>query len=260
MVNSSPGSSEGPTPLTRAAAMVSVPVSSPSVALVAAAASAMVASLYAALIYAPSDSYQGDVQRLFYLHVPAALTMYVAITMVFLASILYLQRRESRWDEVGAAAAEVGTLFGTIVLITGPIWARPIWGTWWTWDARLTSFFILWLIFVAYLMLRAYGGSPEQVARYCAVLAIIGFLDLPIIHFSVQWWRTLHPQPVLMTEQGLGANLPGSMLIAFAVGLVSTLLLFCVLFLLRLRIERMSRRLLTLRRLLEGARREGSHE
>jgi heme exporter protein C len=223
----------------------------PSPGLTAIAAVAVVVSLYAALLYAPTDSFQGNIQRMFYIHVPAALTMYVAVTLIFFASILYLQKRDERWDEVGAAAAEVGALFGTVVMITGPLWARPVWGTWWTWDARLTSTFILWLIFIAYLMLRAYGGSPEQVARFCAVLGIIGFLDLPIIHFSVMWWRTLHPQPVIMTEEGLGANLPGSMLAAWALGLVAALLLFTVLFRYRLRVERISRQLLAMRRSLD---------
>ncbi len=223
----------------------------PAPALIALAAVAMVVSLYAALLYAPTDSFQGNIQRMFYIHVPAALTMYVAVTLIFFASILYLQKRDERWDEVGAAAAEVGTLFGTVVMITGPLWARPVWGTWWTWDARLTSTFILWLIFIAYLMLRAYGGPPEQVARFCAVLGIFGFLDLPIIHFSVMWWRTLHPQPVIMTEEGLGANLPGSMLATVALGLVAALLLFAVLFRYRLRVERLSRRLMAMRRSLD---------
>lgn len=228
------------------------PVSTaPSLGLTAIAAVAMVVSLYAALLYAPTDSFQGNVQRMFYIHVPAAITMYVAVTLIFFASILYLQKRDERWDEVGAAAAEVGALFGTVVLITGPLWAKPIWGTWWTWDARLTSTFILWLIFIAYLMLRAYGGSPEQVARFCAVLGIIGFLDLPIIHFSVTWWRTLHPQPVIMTEEGLGANLPGSMLASWALGMVAALLLFAVLFRYRLRVERISRQLMAMRRSLD---------
>jgi heme exporter protein C len=109
----------------------------------------------------------------------------------------------------------------------------------------------LWLIFIAYLMLRAYGGSPEQVARYCAVLGIIGFLDLPIIHFSVIWWRTLHPQPVIMTEEGIGANLPGSMLATVALGLVAAFLLFAVLFRYRLRLERISRQVMAMRRSMD---------
>lgn len=214
----------------------------------------MFVALWGALIYAPAEQFQGDVQRLMYLHVPAALTMYLAATLVFLGSVLYLWKRDARWDEVGAAAGEVGTVFGTVVLLTGPMWARPVWGTWWTWDARLTTFFVLWLLFVAYVMLRVYGGPPEQVARYCAVLGIIAFIDLPITHYSVRWWRTLHPDPVIMTEAGLGSNLPSSMMAAFGLGLGAFLLLFATLFLLRLRLERQERRLRALHHAVDEAR------
>jgi heme exporter protein C len=228
------------------------PAAVPSVVLVAFAAASMVASLWAALLYAPTERVQGDVQRIFYVHVPAALTMYLAITLLFIVSLLYLQSRQARWDEVAAAAAEAGLVFGTIVLLTGPMWAKPIWGGWWTWDARLTSFFILWLIFVAYVMLRAYGGPPEQVARFCAVLAILGFIGMPITHYSVEWWRTMHPEPIVMTEGGLGAGLPDRMLAALAVGQVAALALFATLFSLRLRLERQTRRVDELRRRIDN--------
>ncbi|HEX9700994.1 MAG TPA: cytochrome c biogenesis protein CcsA [Acidobacteriota bacterium] len=227
------------------------PAAVPSAVLVAFAAASMVAALWAALLYAPTET-QGDVQRIFYVHVPAALTMYLAITLLFIASLLYLQSRQARWDEVGAAAAEAGLVFGTIVLTTGPVWAKPVWGTWWTWDARLTSFFILWLIFVAYVMLRAYGGPPEQVARFCAVLAVLGFIGMPITHYSVEWWRTMHPEPIVMTEGGLGAGLPDRMLAALAVGQVAALALFATLFSLRLRLERQTRRVDELRRHIDN--------
>ena len=213
----------------------------------------MVTTLYAALIWAPAGRVQGDVQRILYLHVPSAVGTYAAYTLVFIASLMYLIRRDDRWDEVAAAAAEIGTVFVSIVLATGMLWARPIWGTWWTWDARLTSTFVLWLIFVGYLMLRAYGGAPDQVARYCAVVGIIGFLDLPIIHYSVTWWRTLHPEPVIMTQGGLGASLPTSMLSVYAIGSTAVLLLLAVLFTLRLRIERMTRRVDELRRAVDNS-------
>jgi len=213
----------------------------PVTSLVPVAAVAMIIGLWAALQYAPTERVQGNVQRIFYFHVPAALTMYLAYGLVFLASIMYLWRRQERWDEVAAAAAEVGTLFATIVLITGPIWAKPIWGAWWVWDGRLTSTLVLWLIFVAYLMLRTYGGSAEQVARYCAVLGIIGFLDIPIVHYSVTWWRTLHPQPVIMTEGSAGGGVESTMLLALAICLVATFLLFGILLTLRLRLERANR-------------------
>lgn len=228
--------------------------SSPSPLLTAVAAAGMIGSLYGSFLYAPTDAFQGDVQRLFYLHVPAALTMYVAITLVFVASLLYLQTRDARWDEVAAAGGEVGLMFGTVVMITGPMWARPIWGAWWVWqDARLVSFFVVWLIFIAYVMLRSYGGSPEQVARFCAVLAILAFVGMPITHYSVRWFRTMHPEPVVMTEGGVGAGLVNApeMLTTFAVGLLAALLLFAVIFTLRLRIERQSRRVLEMRRHLD---------
>lgn len=226
----------------------------PSTGLIGIAVLCMLASLYAAFLYAPTDSFQGDAQRLFYLHVPAALTMYLAILVVFVASVLYLQSRDARWDEVAAAAAEIGLLFGTIVMITGPMWAKPVWGTWWEWqDARLVTFFILWLIFVAYVMLRSYGGAPEQVARFCAVLGILAFIGMPITHYSVRWFRTLHPEPVVMTEGGLAGGLVNApeMLHAFVIGLVAAFLLFANLFALRLRLERQGRRVQEMRRRLD---------
>jgi len=227
----------------------------PNTGLVGVGTLAMFVALWGALIYAPSERVQGDVQRLMYLHVPAALTMYLAVALVFLGSVFYLWRRDSRWDEVGAAAAEVGTVFGTVVLITGPMWARPVWGAWWTWDARLTTFFILWLLFVAYVMLRVYGGPPDQVARYCAVLGIIAFIDVPITHYSVKWWRTMHPE-VMKTEGGFGSNLDSRMLAAFGLSMGAFVLLFAMLFLLRLRLERQERRVRTLRQIVDESRGE----
>lgn len=218
------------------------PTADASRVLVPTAAVAMLAALWAALFYAPTERVMGAVQRIFYFHVPAALMMYVAYGLVFLASLMYLWKRQERWDELAAAAAEVGTVFATIVLITGPIWGKPVWGTWWVWDGRLTSTLVLWLIFAAYLMLRSYGGDGQQVARYCAVLGIIGFVDLPIIHYSVTWWRTLHPDAVIMTEGSIGQGLEASMLITVALGLVATALLFALMLTLRLRLERLQRR------------------
>ena len=202
-----------------------------------------VAALYGALVHAPTVRIEGDVQRLMYVHVPAALVMYCAYTLVFVASLAYLYQRQARWDEVAAAAAEVGTVFATIMLLTGPIWARPVWGVWWVWDARLTSSLILWLIFVAYLMLRAQGGPDQQVARYCAVLGIIGFLDIPIIHYSVTWWRTLHPEPKIMTEGSIGLGVEPTMLAVLAISLAAAVTVFANLFTVRLQLERIARKL-----------------
>lgn len=210
--------------------------------LVALGATASIAALWATLFYAPTERIMGHVQRIFYYHVPAALTMYLAYGLVFLASGMYLWKRQERWDELAAAAAEVGTVFATIVLITGPIWGKPVWGVWWVWDGRLTSTLVLWLIFVAYLMLRSYGGGGEQVARFCAVLGIIGFVDIPIIHYSVTWWRTLHPEAVIMTPGSIGQGVDPAMLYTMTISMVFAVLLFSLLLTVRLRLERMGRR------------------
>ncbi len=217
-----------------------------SLAIVAFVVSA--AALGFTFLYAPTERIEGDIQRMLYLHVPAAFTMYVSYAIVFFASVMYLFRRESRWDELAASSAEVGTVFATMMIITGPIWAKPVWGTYWMWDARLTSAFVLWLIFIGYLMLRSYGGHAEQVARYCAVLAIIGFADIPIIHYSVRWWRTLHPDAKILTEGSPGQGLQVSMLITFAVAFAAAFVTFAVLLQLRLRLERQQRRLDALQR------------
>jgi len=148
--------------------------------------------LYLALVWAPPDAYQGQVQRIMYLHVPSIFTAYLAFAVVFLCSILYLWRGALRWDEIAHASAELGVLFTGVTLITGAIWGKPTWGVWWTWDARLTATAILFLIYVGYLMLRAFVEDRTRGARYAAVLGILGFLDIPIIHLSVEWWRTLH--------------------------------------------------------------------
>jgi heme exporter protein C len=213
------------------------------------AAIGWVAALGAIFLYAPTERTEGIIQRMMYLHVPAAFTMYIAYALVFFASVMYLLRRESRWDELAASAAEVGTVYATMMITTGPIWAKPVWGTYWTWDGRLTSAFILWLVYIGYLMLRAYGGHAEQVARYCAVLAIIGFADIPIIHYSVRWWRTMHPDAKILTEGSAGRGLDTSMLITFAIAFAATMLSFALLLRLRLRLERQGRRLAVLNEL-----------
>lgn len=166
----------------------------------------VLAALYMVFVYVPTDSYQGVVQRIFYFHVPAAFVTFAAIGVVALGSAMFLWKGGEAWDRLAHSAAEVGLLFCTIVLTTGPIWARPIWGTWWTWDARLTTTLLLWLIYVGYLMLRSFAATNEMGARYAAILGIVGAFDVPIINRSVYWWRTIHPA-VLVTRQG-GSGLP----------------------------------------------------
>jgi len=168
----------------------------------------MAAAIYMVFVYVPTDKVQGIVQRIFYFHVPLAIMTFVAFTAVALASAVFLWRGSRAWDRVAHSSAEVGMLFCTLVLITGPIWAKPIWGTWWTWDARLTSTLILWLIYAAYLMLRSSAGAREQGARYAAILGIVGAVDIPIINRSVYWWRTIHPAVLVTREGGSGLTDP----------------------------------------------------
>lgn len=195
---------------------------------------AMLAMLAMTFLYAPTERTQGPAQRIFYPHFGAALTMYVAYFLTFVGSIAYLVRRSPRWDMLAFAAAEVGLLFTTIVLLSGSIWGKTIWGTWWAWDARLTSTLILWFIYAGYLMLRAYGDQTARTARGAAVVGIIGFLDVPIINQSVRWWRTLHPAPIV---ERVNPALPVSMQQTMVVALIAFLLLFTYLLLQRLRLE-----------------------
>jgi heme exporter protein C len=157
-------------------------------------------------LYAPQEVTMGEVQRIFYVHVPSAWTAFVAYFLVFLGSVGYLWKRSRRADDLAHAAGEVGLVFCSGVLVTGPLWAKPVWGIWWTWDARLTLTFVLWLLFVSYLMLRSYVSSPGRVATLAAVVGIIGFVDVPIDYMAIRWWRTQHPQPVMAGGEGSGID------------------------------------------------------
>jgi heme exporter protein C len=192
-------------------------------------------ALYMTFLYAPTDSVQGPVQRVFYLHLPMAWIAYLAFFVVFVASIAYLVKRNRRWDQLARSSAEVGLVFTTLVLITGSIWGRPIWGTFWEWDARLTTTLILWFIYLGYFMVRAYIPDQERAMRYASVIGIIGFIDVPIIHMSVRWWRTLHPEPVV-TQSG-GPAMPDSMLYTLAVSLVAFTIFYVALVYHKLLIE-----------------------
>lgn len=193
-------------------------------------------TIWAALIYAPTDVLTNDNQRIFYVHVPMAWLAYLAFFIVFIASIMYLWRKDERWDLLARASAEVGVVFTTLVLITGSLWGRPIWGTWWVWDARLTTTLILWFVYVGYLLLRSYTGRTASGARAAAVLGILGLLDVPIVHMSVTWWNTLHPQPVVLTGTGK-ANLPAEMVTALMIAMVTFTLLFAFLVLQAYRLQ-----------------------
>jgi heme exporter protein C len=193
-------------------------------------------STYQGLVAAPTEATMGDVQRIFYYHVPSAWVAGVCFFVNFLASIAYVLKRGSNADALAAASAEVGVVFATIVLITGPIWARPVWGIWWTWDARLTTTLVLWLIYVSYLILRRFaaGGQTQMLA---AVLGIFGFVDVPIVYFSIRWFRTQHPSPVMGGGQDSGLAPP--ILHAFLWNLLAFTLVGIVLVAMRYRLQKM---------------------
>ena len=151
-----------------------------------------------ALAFTPVELHQGPAQKIFYVHVPAAWSTMLAMGLVGLASILFLLVRDARYDRFAAASAEVGTVFACVMLTTGPLWAKPVWGTWWTWDARLTLTLMLFFIFIGYQLLRGAVTDPALRARYAAVVGICGLVLLPFIHLSVYLFRTLHPQPIVL--------------------------------------------------------------
>jgi heme exporter protein C len=162
---------------------------------------------YGALVKAPTEKTMGLIQRIFYFHVSSAWTGFIAFFLVFIGSMAYLRTRLLKWDWLSVASAEVGVAFFTVVLVTGPIWAKPVWGIWWTWDARLTSSFLLWVLFVSYLLLRTLVDEPERRAVVAAVFGIFATMDIPLVYFSIWWFRTQHPQPVM----GKGGSLDPTM-------------------------------------------------
>lgn len=193
----------------------------------------MVAALYMAFLYVPNEATQGIVQRIFYFHVPCAWVAFAGFGLVAIAGALYLWLGDQIWDDLGQAAAETGMVFCTLVLITGSIWAKPIWGVWWTWDSRLTTTLLLWLMYGGYLMLRAAADETPQSARVAAVLGIIAALDVPVVIVSVRLWRTIHPA-VLVTRQG-GHGLEDPRMVAtLLVAMAAFTALFAWLLILRL--------------------------
>jgi heme exporter protein C len=209
--------------------------------------------LYWALIQAPRDALQGDVQRIMYLHLPSILTAYLSFFLVFIGSCLYLWKREKRDDNLAHSAAELGVLFTALTIVEGSIWGKPTWGVWWTWDARLTLTAILLLIYSGYLMLRSLIDDEDRAALSAAILGIIGFLDIPLIHMSVYWWRTLHQPPSILRPDKLPwENVHPAMLTALAINFVGFLLLYFYLLSLRLRLGEV-RSEIKARRLDQGA-------
>ncbi|MQC17493.1 MAG: hypothetical protein DWG80_00270 [Chloroflexi bacterium] len=184
---------------------------------------AMMAMIVGALVAAPREIIEGEVQRLMYLHVPSAVIMYLAFGVTAFASGVFLWKRDIRWDALARASAIVGVFLCGMALATGAIWGKPTWGVYWSWDARLTSTLVLFLIYSAYLLARSVAGPlDEQAARFAAIFAIIGIADIPIIQMSVRWWRTLHPQPIVFQPD---PALPGEMLLVLLIGFIAILAL-----------------------------------
>ena len=161
---------------------------------------------YAALFVAPDEKTMHAVQRIFYFHLPSWIAMFSALCVVFYANVAYLVTKNRKFDALGVAGVEVGVMCCTIGLITGPLWARPVWGIWWTWDARLTTTFILWILYISYLLLRGLLEDPEKKATLSAIFGIFAFLDVPLVYLSNRLWRTQHPQPVIAGGNGSGLD------------------------------------------------------
>jgi len=158
---------------------------------------------YASFYIAPTEATMGLVQRIFYLHAPSGMVSLTAFLISCIGSVAYIFTRKPRWDWLAVSSAEVGVAFCTVVLLTGPIWAKPAWGQWWAWDARLTSTLVLWLLYVAFLILRTMIDDADRRALVSAFFGVFTFLDVPLVYGSIWWWRTQHPQPVVFTSAGL---------------------------------------------------------
>ena len=184
----------------------------------------LVAGLVMGFAIAPREATQGNVQRIMYLHVPSVWVAYLAFAVVLVASIVYLVRRAESADRLAHASAEVGVLFTGLTIATGSIWGKPTWGTWWTWDARLTTVSILFVMYLGYLLLRGMIEDRERGARFAAVLGIVAAFNIPLVHFSVYWWRTLH-QPPSLVKPGPG-TMPGIIVTALLVNFAAFTLLY----------------------------------
>ncbi len=192
----------------------------------------MVAALYLVFVYVPTEKEMGIVQRIFYLMVPVGWLALLSFLIIFIGSILYLRKRESKWDILASSSAEIGIVFTTLALITGAIWAKPVWGVWWTWEPRLTATLILWLIYFAYFAVRSFATEESRGATFAAVVGIIGFIDIPIVALSTTLWRGIHPGAVIF--QG---GLAPSMLLTLLVSLAAFTTLYFLLLIQRVSIK-----------------------
>jgi heme exporter protein C len=195
---------------------------------------AIVASLYTAFIYAPTEPQMGHIQRIFYFHMGTVWVATVAFIIVFISSIMYLWKGSRKWDILAYCSAELGVVFLTLTIITGSIWAKPIWGTWWTWDPQLTTTFILWILYIVYLVLRSSAENDSKRAKFAAVFGIIAFIDLPLVYLSVRVMRGISP---VVFGPG-GGGIEPLMMHALLINMAAFSLLFIVLLLERIDIER----------------------
>ncbi len=196
----------------------------------AASTGAMIWALWMVFVRAPEERVMGAAQKIFYFHVPSAFVTYLGVAVLLGGSIAYLWTRDRRWDSLSRAATETSLLFCGIVLVTGPIWAKPAWGAWWTWEARLTTTLVLWLLLACCLMVRAYAADRDLGARLAAIVGIVAALDVPIIHKAVEWWRGQHP---VVFKSGADGGLAPGMREAFAVSTLAFFLLYGLLLALR---------------------------
>ncbi|ADR19590.1 cytochrome c biogenesis protein [Calditerrivibrio nitroreducens] len=204
----------------------------------------IIIALYFAFIYAPTEAVMGAVQRIFYFHVSSAWIAFFAFFVTFICSIVVLISNNLFYDDIAESSAEIGVIFCTIVLITGPIWAKPAWGKWWTWDPRLTTTLILWFIYIGYIMLRQFVDEEDKKAKFAAALGIIGFIDVPIVFLSIRWWRTIHPN---VLQEG-GGGLHPDMLTALIVCVVAFTLLYVSMLMKRVNIGVLQRKINLMKR------------
>jgi len=201
-----------------------------------ASAIAMIAALYMVFVYAPTERTMGDVQRIFYFHVSSAWVGFFAFFVTLMASVAYLWKGTRRWDILALSSVEVGVVFITMTIISGSLWAKVAWNVWWTWDPRLTTSTILWLIYVSYLMLRNAIDDAARRARFAAVYGIVGFVSVPITFMAIRWWRTIHP--VIFESEGF--HLTGPMLITLLFCIGAFTILYFTLLIHRVRLEQLT--------------------
>ena len=188
--------------------------------LLVASALAMGITLYMVFMWVPSEQNLGVSQRIFYFHVPLGWIGMVSIVIVAFASVMHLWTGGRRWDDLAYSTAEIGVIYATLILVTGSIWAKPVWGVWWAWDPKLTTTLILWFIYVGYLMIRVYGPAGTQGKRFASVIALIGAIDAPIIYKATDWWRTAHP------DNNIPSDLNGQMLLTLLASVIAFTILY----------------------------------